>query len=356
MIMDTPANSAISRDKVKEAATALIAFHKSKQNADEIMFGEALKIQLQVSVWKITTKKSKTHQIKLPHCPHPGSPGVCLFVKDEPNVDSEQCQLNYKDKLRMAGITCVDEVIPLKMLRKEYIPFEARRRLSRSYNLFLADSRIFGMLHPHLGKEFYKRNRYPVTVNLEKKDLKTELETAVNATYLILTHRGSCSTVTIGNTAMPAEAVTDNTMATIASLQRFIPEGQRNIKSIFVRTEKSVSLPVYTSLIHEEWEPVAKGDQDRTVVDNSDITRLNRQMRLEAKRAKAKAKTETQVKADQKDVQAVSEKKKSLKRKKQKASEAATPGKVAKKSGQGSVGGAGLRKPTPKVGGKKKKK
>ncbi|XP_054763054.2 ribosomal L1 domain-containing protein 1-like isoform X1 [Lytechinus pictus] len=337
--MDTSFGGSVKREKVKEAATALIAFHKTQKDGNEMLFGEPFKVQLQLSVWKITTKKSSTHKIKLPHRPHAGSLNVCLFVKDEPNIDSERCQALFKDKLHSKGVNNVSEVIPLKTFKKEYIPFEARRKMARSYDLFLADDRIIRLMHSNLGKEFYKRNKYPVTVNLGKTDLKKEITETIDAAYLILTHRGSCSTVTVANIGMSAKEITDNIMSAITSLKKIVPEGWSNVKSIFVRTEKSVSLPIYTSLVHEEWK---QNEVEENVLDNSDITQMQTQLRFEAEEA---------AKKDGSDEDGEVEKK-TVKRRKE---DSVTPGKLAKKAKQGSSGQASTRKPTPKIGGKKKK-
>lgn len=51
------------------------------------------------------------------------------------------------------------QVIPLKALKLEYKPFEAKRNLSNEFDLFLADSRIIRLLPSLLGKSFYGRKR-----------------------------------------------------------------------------------------------------------------------------------------------------------------------------------------------------
>ena len=67
---------------------------------------------------------------------------------------------------------------------------------------------------------------------------------------------------------MSAKDITDNILSAIDSLKKIVPGGWSNVKSIFVRTEKSVSLPIYTSLVHEEWE---QSEETEIVIDNSDI-------------------------------------------------------------------------------------
>ena len=51
------------------------------------------------------------------------------------------------------------QVIPLKALKLEYQPYEAKRNLSNMYDIYLADARIMRLLPPLLGKHFYGRKR-----------------------------------------------------------------------------------------------------------------------------------------------------------------------------------------------------
>lgn len=52
------------------------------------------------------------------------------------------------------------QIVPLKELKLEYQPFEAKRNLSNLSDVFLADARIIRLLPKLLGKNFYGRNRY----------------------------------------------------------------------------------------------------------------------------------------------------------------------------------------------------
>lgn len=51
------------------------------------------------------------------------------------------------------------QIIPYKVLRTEYKPFEAKRRLLGNFDMFLSDNRIRRLLPSHLGKHFYLRKR-----------------------------------------------------------------------------------------------------------------------------------------------------------------------------------------------------
>lgn len=50
-------------------------------------------------------------------------------------------------------------MISLEKLRKNYFPFEAKRKLCQSYDLFLADRAVVTRLPQLLGKEFFSRKK-----------------------------------------------------------------------------------------------------------------------------------------------------------------------------------------------------
>ena len=51
-------------------------------------------------------------------------------------------------------------MIPYKMLKTEYKPFEAKRRLLGNFDMFLSDDRVRRLLSSHIGKHFYERKKY----------------------------------------------------------------------------------------------------------------------------------------------------------------------------------------------------
>jgi hypothetical protein len=57
---------------------------------------------------------------------------------------------------------CVDinQVISLTKLRKNYNTYEAKRALAASYDMFVADEKIYSFLPALLGKAFYKLKKY----------------------------------------------------------------------------------------------------------------------------------------------------------------------------------------------------
>ena len=162
---------------------------------------------------------------------------VCIFTKD-PHEE-------YKKRIKALGLPSIVKVMPVSKLRKNFKPFEAKRQLCASYDIFLTDCRIVALLPKLIGKKFFEAKKIPVVVDLTKEDLKTELETAINSTYLHLTS-GPCSSVKIGLASQGVSALTENGSQIIKQVIEKIPGGWDNIKILHVKTPDSMALPVYT--------------------------------------------------------------------------------------------------------------
>lgn len=162
---------------------------------------------------------------------------VCIFTKDPHD--------EYKKRIKTLGLPSIVKVMPVSKLRKNFKPFEAKRQLCASYDIFLTDCRIVALLPKLIGKKFFEAKKIPVVVDLTKEDLKTELETAINSTYLHLTS-GPCSSVKIGLSSQGVSALTENGSQIIKQVVEKIPGGWDNIKCLHVKTPESIALPVYT--------------------------------------------------------------------------------------------------------------
>jgi len=64
------------------------------------------------------------------------------------------------------NIPCVAEVIGFDRLKRDFHQFKDKRQLTRDYDLFLADIRIYKMLPDMLGKEFYQKKAYPCPIKV----------------------------------------------------------------------------------------------------------------------------------------------------------------------------------------------
>ncbi|XP_013395541.1 ribosomal L1 domain-containing protein 1 [Lingula anatina] len=234
--------------QVKKAASAIKTF-ASKKGAN-LLLNEADSVKLQLTFKVIPKVKNKIIKIPLSHPITSETTDVCLFVKDldKKNREYGPTVRHFQELLQSKGVKCVSEIIPLKQLKLEYQPFEAKKSLSNRFDIFLADERILRLLPGFLGKAFYGRKRHPVQVNLNATDLKQEVNKAVNNTQCIISGRGSNSMAKVGHSDMTLDELTENIMAAAKTLAQAIPGGVNNIRSMHVKTETSPALPIYVSL------------------------------------------------------------------------------------------------------------
>lgn len=244
---------------------------------------ERQKIHLQVSMKKIPNLPEQTISIKLPNGLLTADTDVCLFVKDldKKSREFELSEEHFSDMLLEKGVNCVRKVIPVKELKLEYKPYEAKRNLSNEFDVFLADSRIIRLLPSLLGKNFYGRKRNPIQVDLEAKDLKEEISKAVNNTRCILKNRGSSCLVTVGHSDMTRDQIVENVLKTVEQLAQKFPGGPNNIRSLHIKTTSSTSIPFYVSLDSGDTVvfPERKKEKNKPIIGEI-TTVMNKKVRI----------------------------------------------------------------------------
>ncbi|XP_032817150.2 ribosomal L1 domain-containing protein 1 [Petromyzon marinus] len=239
----------LNKCQVSLAIKALIEHQNKrpvKSEKKQPLFEVASRVQLMVTVWRIPPKDCVI-KIGLPHSVRCDDVEVCLFTKDEPKMSPEQTCSHYTKLLQKSDIKSVTRVIPYQTLKKEYKPYEAKLKLLRSYDLFLADSRIRRLLPSHLGRHFYAAKKAPLSVNLLHKNLDRELGRFISGTALHVSNKGNCNTVLVGNTTMELNNIVENIMTVASTMAKKCPGGWGNVKVLHVKTQASVALPVYTA-------------------------------------------------------------------------------------------------------------
>jgi hypothetical protein len=154
-----------------------------------------------------------------------------------------------KERLAQADACGVTKVIGVSKLKSNYKPFEAKRRLCASFDLFLSDDRILPLLPPLLGKQFFKKKKQPIPVSLggPRSDWAAEVKRATASTSLVL-GGGACSAVRCARSTQKAGEVAANVMAAAAGVVHYVPRGWANVRSMYLKTSASVALPLYTCL------------------------------------------------------------------------------------------------------------
>jgi len=238
----------LDRPQVKKAVQALQAFLKSKSTHDSLLLNDTHHVCLLFTLWKIP-KQPQSIRIPMPHGQRTDTDEICLFTRDEPNMTSDQTQRFYKKLLEERGVKNVSEIIPYKVLKTEYKPHEAKRRLLGNYDLFLSDDRIRRLLPSHLGKHFYERKKEPLCVNLQSKQLARDMQSVIQGSYMKVTNKGSCCMARVAHSGMTADEITDNIEAAVKTVMTKLKLRMKGpvIKIIHIKTEASVALPIYTS-------------------------------------------------------------------------------------------------------------
>ncbi|ELK13530.1 ribosomal L1 domain-containing protein 1 [Pteropus alecto] len=246
----------LDKEQIKKAVEALLAHSRSRKNANGLLLNENENFFLMVVLWKIPSKELRV-KLSLPHSIRSDLADICLFTKDEPNVTPEKTERFYKKLLNKHGIKTISQIIPFRTLKKEYKAYEAKLRLLGSFDFFLTDARIRRLLPSHLGRHFYNRKKVPVSVNLLAKNLSREINDSIGGTVLNISKSGSCSTIRIGHTGMQVQHIIENILAVTKRLSQKLPEKWESVKLLYVKTERSVSLPIFSSFVSSRGE--AKG-------------------------------------------------------------------------------------------------
>merc|ERR550519_2584386 len=241
------------KSQVEEGIATVSKLLENGQDGKKNLFeSEGEKITLQISGIKLPRiNDSQIIKIRLPHTPMPPSRDICLIVKDlEKGIkpDHEATVEHFQSLLADKGINQITQVISLRELKVEYKQYEAKTQLCHRFDLFLADARIIRLLPQFLGKPFYKRKKLPIQVDLNSKDLKGEVERAVMTVTLPLKHTGSCSSVSVGYISLSKDQLLENTLAVLKTIVDKYPGGWPNVRSVYVKSQSTPSLPLYVTL------------------------------------------------------------------------------------------------------------
>jgi ribosome biogenesis protein UTP30 len=170
---------------------------------------------------------------------------VCIITKDP--------QRFFKDLINPLELTVVTKIVGISKLRSKFKPFEAKRALCSSFDLFAADTRIIPMLPKIIGKTFFEKKKQPVPVDLSStspEDVKQEIQEAVQATYFFQTG-GSSTSITVGKCLQDPAHIAANIEAVIKQLGKKLPSGLSTIRTIHVKTKDSAALPIYVRDVKE---------------------------------------------------------------------------------------------------------
>ncbi|KAG2372438.1 uncharacterized protein HKW66_Vig0206930 [Vigna angularis] len=230
---------------VTKAIDALLKWRRSQSETQKpkLFDQDEEFVYLVVTLKKIPAKsRVNPYKIPLPHSLFSQFSEQCLILDDRPNkgrVTKAQAQA----KVQSESIP-VAKILKLSKLASDYRAFEAKRKLCDSYDLFFAEKSIVPLLPRLLGKQFFKKRKLPVPVDLKKSNWKEQVERACSSAMLFM-RTGTCSVVRVAKVGMERDSIVENVMAAVEGIVEVVPKKWGNVRSLHLKLLESVALPVY---------------------------------------------------------------------------------------------------------------
>lgn len=154
--------------------------------------------------------RTNPHSVPLPYPLYDSNHEVCLIISDRPYGKEKLNKEKAKEQIEKEGLN-IAKILTLPNLKKDYASVEAKRKLCGSYDVFLADERIFGELPKLLDKSFYKK-KHPIPVTLTKGAWREHITLALDSTFMFVSG-GTCSVVKVARVSQPREHIIANVKA-----------------------------------------------------------------------------------------------------------------------------------------------
>ncbi|XP_010504822.1 PREDICTED: ribosomal L1 domain-containing protein 1-like [Camelina sativa] len=241
--------SRVSPKTVRSAIDGLINWRSEKSKTEKPQLLEQDEVlYLFVTLKKIPqTSRTNAHRIPLPHPlinPSEYSPELCLIIDDRPKSGLTKADVMKKIKSENIPIT---KVLKLSKLKSDYKPFEAKRKLCDSYDMFFADRRILPLLPRLIGKKFFARKKIPVAIDLQHKNWKEQIEKACGSAMFFM-RTGTCCVVKVGKLSMESSQIAENVMATLNGVVEILPNKWKFVRSLHLKLSESLALPIYQAV------------------------------------------------------------------------------------------------------------
>lgn len=239
--------SRLSRERVEKGVDALLEWVKSKAKHQKPQLLEHDELLYFVVTLKRIPDKERInpYKIRLPHplFPLDGSHEICLIIDDrEKGLNAEAA----KNKVKEEDLP-ISKVLKYSKLKTDYKPFEAKRKLCGSFDLFLANKSVVPLLPRLLGKEFFKKKKHPIPVDLTHKQWRGQIELACSSAFLYV-GKGTCCVIKVARVSQTRNEIVENVIAVIDGLASVIPRKWKNVRSLHLKSLESLALPLYQSI------------------------------------------------------------------------------------------------------------
>ncbi|CAD6215579.1 GSCOCG00000390001-RA-CDS [Cotesia congregata] len=245
----------IDENHVLQAVDGVLQLAEQEKSDKKLFSSDDTPIFLQVNCIKIPRVPYHRLRIYLPHDMVGPTDDVALFVGDLEKgrrKDYEKTIEHWQNILQEKGVNRIREIIPMAKVKAEYRQFEMKRKLSKLFDFYLVDGKIAGHLTHLLGSTFTRGANPPTPVRLWRDNLKGEFDHALKKTCMEIHGHGGTHCVRIGTVAMPKNQIAENILAACKVLEKEYPGGFDNIRSMTIKTRRSLAIPVYYSMKNKD--------------------------------------------------------------------------------------------------------
>ncbi|KAJ6830721.1 ribosomal L1 domain-containing protein 1-like [Iris pallida] len=261
----SPNPTRVKPESATRAVDALLAWTRTRSDHQKAqLFEPDDLLYLLLTLHRIPSSgRTNPYRIHLPHPLHPFDPqstSICLLADDP---QSESIQTRIRDESLP-----ISTVIGLSDLRSDYRPYESRRKLADSYDLFFADRKILPLLPRLLGSHFFKKKKIPLAVDLSRPGWPQQVRAASESTLLYL-RTGTACALKVGRVTMGREEIVRNVMVAIEGAVALVPRKWGNVRSMHLKFVESPALPIYEVVpeIGLKIEGAGKAEDEGEVLD-----------------------------------------------------------------------------------------
>ncbi|XP_044502732.1 ribosomal L1 domain-containing protein 1-like [Mangifera indica] len=269
MATTNPAPTRVSSKTVEKAVNALLKWKNSKSQTQKPQLLEKDDFIYLILTLKKIPQNCRTNPYKIP-LPHSlirqeddNPPEFCLIIDDRPKSSLTKDAALKKIKNDELPIA---KVVKITKLKTDYRPFEAKRKLCDSYDMFFADKRVVPLLPKLLGKHFFKKKKIPVPMDLKHNNWKEQIEKVCESALLYL-RTGTCSVLKVGKVSMGTKEIVENVMAAINGIAEIVPRKWGNVRSFHLKMLESLALPAYQAVPDMRLKIEGIKDREEKVVD-----------------------------------------------------------------------------------------
>jgi large subunit ribosomal protein L1 len=193
---------------------------KGKEQAKETKFPQS--VEVMISLKEVDPKKTDLNINDIVYLPHPTSKQakVCFIGSGDMAVRAKNAKANL--------------IIDPSQLENYGGSKRDAKKLVRAYDFFLADTSLMPRIGKVLGQALGPKGKIPTPV-----PPNSPIETMINRmrTAIRVRSRGSLGVMAkVGDSNLTEPEIADNILAVVTTVSKKLPNGDKNIRTIMVKT------------------------------------------------------------------------------------------------------------------------